>query len=160
VQCHLLGDGPLKSSLEAKAEELRISHHFTLHGPRPHDELADWYRAADLVVLPSLAEGVPNVILEAMACGTPFVASQVGGIAEVVPSNYPCRLVQPADSGELTTAIRESLAFKSAAPRSAFAARSHQDAAAEIEQCLAEALKNTPRNGSSLTQTLVGANSR
>jgi len=92
----LIGQGPLRETLEKQVRRLGMSH-FRFRGALPQAELPDWYRAADVFVLPSRSEGVPNVLLEAMACRTPFVASRVGGIPEVavpevgrlVPPNAP-----------------------------------------------------------------------
>ena len=85
VDCHLylVGDGPLRGALVAQAEALGITVRVTFVGPKLHDELPDWYRAADLTVLPSRSEGLPNVLRESLACGTPFVASNIGGITEI-----------------------------------------------------------------------------
>ena len=73
-----------------------------------HHDLPDWYRAADLTVLPSVSEGVPNVLLESIACGTPFVASRVGGIPEIASPGID-RLVAPGDPLELADAIEQHL---------------------------------------------------
>ena len=80
---YLVGDGPLRRDLVAQAEAHGLSAHITFVGPKLHNELPDWYRAADLTVLPSRSEGLPNVLRESLACGTPFVASNVGGIKEI-----------------------------------------------------------------------------
>ncbi len=151
LSCHIVGEGPLRASLEAQAKERGIADRVTLHGARPHEELVDWYRAADLVALPSLAEGIPNVLLEAMACGTPFVASRVGGIAEVAAGDYACRLVPPADPQALAAAMGEVLVSTREATCCAVAARSHHDAASEIEQCLLTAL-STPSHDLDMIQ--------
>src|SRR5262249_51981196 len=78
-------------------------------GVVPHDRLPDWYRAADLTVLPSHSEGVPNVLREALACGTPFVASRVGGIPELAGEPWG-RLVRPGDAADLVDGLARSLA--------------------------------------------------
>ena len=80
---HVIGGGPLRAALERQAKSLRLSDAVAFHGPIAHQQLPDWFRAADLFVLPSRSEGVPNVLLESMACGLPFVASDVGGIPEI-----------------------------------------------------------------------------
>lgn len=82
-KCYLVGEGPLRSALEDQIAQQGLKSHVELMGSRLPVELADWYRAADLSVLPSVSEGVPNVLLESIACGTPFVASSVGGIPEI-----------------------------------------------------------------------------
>jgi glycosyltransferase involved in cell wall biosynthesis len=66
--------------------------------------LGDWFRAVDLLCLPSHNEGVPNVVLEAMSCGTPVVATHVGGIPEVVP-DLAGVLVPPRDRKSLQDAL-------------------------------------------------------
>lgn len=108
VQCHILGDGPGRGALERQIASLGLADRVKLQGGQPQSQLGDWYRAADLVVLPSLSEGVPNVLLEAISCGTPFVASQVGGIPEIADPNRD-RLVPPRQSRALAAAILERL---------------------------------------------------
>jgi teichuronic acid biosynthesis glycosyltransferase TuaC len=111
VDCHLylVGDGPLRKDLVAQAEALGISARVTFVSPKLHDELPDWYRAADLTVLPSRSEGLPNVLRESLACGTPFVASNVGGISEIADPGFSL-LVPPEDPASLANAIAQSVA--------------------------------------------------
>src|SRR5207244_6384979 len=108
VRLYLVGDGPLRGRLEKAAGALGLADVVSFVGPRLHDELPDWYRAADLTVLPSRSEGLPNVLRESLACGTPFVASRVGGIPDIaeVPAH---RLVSPDDPGALADAIAVTL---------------------------------------------------
>lgn len=82
-QAFLIGQGQLRGSIEADIAKKKLEHSIRLLGGVSHADLMHWYRAADVLVLPSVSEGVPNVLLEAAACGTPFVASNVGGIPEV-----------------------------------------------------------------------------
>ncbi len=106
---YLVGDGPLRTSLERACDALHLTKQVTFAGIHAHHELPDWYRAADLTVLPSLSEGVPNVLRESLACGTPFVASRVGGIPELSadPLN---RLAPPGDARALAEVIAQALA--------------------------------------------------
>jgi glycosyltransferase involved in cell wall biosynthesis len=106
----LVGDGPLRRPLEAEARARGLSAVVSFVGLVPHDDLPDWYRAADLTVLPSYSEGVPNVLRESLACGTPFVASRVGGIPELAEGTA-CRLVAPGDPAALTEALAEVLTW-------------------------------------------------
>ena len=104
----LVGEGPARASLEAQAVRLGIADRVRFVGNVTHDGLADWYRAADTSVLPSYSEGSPNVLLESIACGTPFIASNVGGIPEIADPRFD-RLVPAGDTIALTRALNEAL---------------------------------------------------
>jgi len=84
VRLVLAGDGPDRSKLEHLARELKVSERVTFLGAVPQAQLRTHYGAADALVLASSREGWANVLLEAMACGTPVVASRVYGTPEVV----------------------------------------------------------------------------
>ncbi len=77
-------------------------------GPVSHDQLADWYRAADLTVLCSESEGLPNVLRESVACGTPFVSTEVGSIKEIADPDYS-ELVPKHDAAALARGIETVL---------------------------------------------------
>jgi glycosyltransferase involved in cell wall biosynthesis len=81
-------------------------------GTRPHDEIPLWMNACDVLCLPSLNEGLPNVALEAMACGLPVVASRVGGVPEVAHDGLNGFLVPPSDPIALAEALQRALATK------------------------------------------------
>lgn len=104
-----VGAGPARTPLLERAKALGCLDHVELAGAVAHDELGDWFRSADLLCLPSHNEGVPNVVLEAMACGTPVVATHVGGIPEVVP-HYAGILVPPRVRLALSTALIDASA--------------------------------------------------
>jgi peptidoglycan/xylan/chitin deacetylase (PgdA/CDA1 family)/glycosyltransferase involved in cell wall biosynthesis len=108
IELYLVGDGPLKKDLESQCRRRALEGTIRFAGPVEHCQLADWYRAADLTVLPSRSEGIPNVLRESLACGTRFVASRVGGIPEIAhePAN---RLVPPGDGAALADAIHQEL---------------------------------------------------
>jgi len=80
-----------------------------LVGVQLHRDIPKWMNACDVLCLPSLSEGLPNVALEAMACGLPVVASRVGGVPEIVEHGVNGLLVPPADSHALAAALREAL---------------------------------------------------
>ncbi len=101
-KCYLVGPGPLRSELEVQITKLGLEGRVELLGDQPNGELPEWFRAADLFVLPSRSEGLPTVLLESLACGTPFVASCVGGIPELANLG-PCKLVRPGDSEQLAS---------------------------------------------------------
>lgn len=89
----IIGAGPLRDELQAHIERLGLAREVKLLGALPQDQLAAWYGAADMLVLASEREGWPNVLLESMACGTPVVATAVGGIPEIVEVPSTGRLV-------------------------------------------------------------------
>jgi teichuronic acid biosynthesis glycosyltransferase TuaC len=83
------GDGPegaMGAELRQLAAKLKLETQVIFPGPRRREELAVWYSAADLFVLATAHEGCPNVVLEALACGTPVVATPVGNIPELLDS--------------------------------------------------------------------------
>ncbi len=80
----LAGRGPEDSSLKALAERLGITNRVRFLGSVPHDQLVDYYNAADILVHSSAREGMANVLLEALACGTPIVGSPIPGMDEIV----------------------------------------------------------------------------
>lgn len=108
LRLNIIGDGPLRPKLEAMADSLGLKERVRFVGSVPHDQLPSWFQAVDLFVLPSHSEGVPTVLLEASACRTPWVASNVGGIPEIEHIGLS-RLVTPNRPDELAVAIRERL---------------------------------------------------
>lgn len=105
----VVGDGELREELERRAETLGLAGRVRFLGERPKDEVAALMRAADLFVLPSLAENLPVVLIEAQASGLPAVATRVGGVPELIDDATGI-LVPPADPAALAAAIREALA--------------------------------------------------
>jgi glycosyltransferase involved in cell wall biosynthesis len=103
----LVGDGPERAPLEALAAPL--GDRVRLLGNRPHDELPSLFAAADAMVLPSEREGLANVWVESLACGTPLVISDVGGAREVLDRPEAGRLAA-REPGAIAAAVREILA--------------------------------------------------
>jgi glycosyltransferase involved in cell wall biosynthesis len=151
--CCLIGEGPLKPSLERLIARRQLHPRVRLLGPRPHDQLPDWYRSAAVVVLPSWSEGVPNVLLEAAACGTPFIASRVGGIPEIAHLGAG-ELVTPGDPRLLADAIGRRLTNSLGPPsESPPLIRSHAKVAAELTGLFTQILRtHRPAGGASCLQ--------
>lgn len=95
VRLALVGDGPLRTQLDRQARQLGICDRITMVGAVSPSQLPNWYRAADLTVLSSRSEGIPNVLRESLACGTPFVSTDVGGIREL--ADLPGTALVPAN---------------------------------------------------------------
>jgi len=102
VELCLIGDGPLRGG-STGGERVRYL------GRLPQQELPAWYRAADLLVLPSHSEGSPVTLMEALSLGTPVVATAVGGIPDLLREDAVGRLVPPGDVPALEKVLRELL---------------------------------------------------
>jgi glycosyltransferase involved in cell wall biosynthesis len=96
-------------SLKRRVGELGLEGHVRFVGSRPHAELAQWYNAADLFVLPTRSEGCPNVLLESLACGVPVVATEVGGVPEIIRHGRDGLLHPYGDLAALRDALQSAL---------------------------------------------------
>ncbi len=105
----IVGSGPERQNLERLAEDLGVERRVRFLGQCPHEMLPDIYSAADALVLASSREGWANVLLEAMACGTPVVATDVWGTGEVVRSPEAGLLVKERNPAALSSAITRLL---------------------------------------------------
>ena len=103
----VVGDGVRKKELEEMAAELGIADKVIFAGAR--DDVPSLLKLMDVFVLSSLSEGSPNVVLEAMAAGLPVVATDVGGLPEIVIDGESGILVPPGDSGALAAAVGDLL---------------------------------------------------
>lgn len=106
----VIGDGPLKQTLQSLAQTAQVAHLVRFVGEVSQEELSAWLSAASVFCLPSRNEGTPNVIIEALACGRPVVASAVGGIPDLVRPSVNGSLVDPGDEHGLARGLAEALA--------------------------------------------------
>lgn len=104
---HLLivGDGEEMDDLKTDVHEKGLSDIVTFSGTKASDQIPKLMLASDCLVLPSLSEGIPNVVLEAMACGLPVVASSLPGICEVLKNEETGFLVSPKDVAGLSKSL-------------------------------------------------------
>ncbi len=93
----IIGEGPMRDRFAAQAGELGIADKVRFVGVLPNDAMPRWYNAADLFVLPSLREGTPVSLLEALSCGLPVVVSRAGGMPQVIQDGENGFLVDVAD---------------------------------------------------------------
>lgn len=105
ILCVIVGAGELRTTLARQIHTLGLENYVTLAGGKPHDEIPLWMNACDLFALPSLNEGNPTVVFEALGCGKPFVGTRVGGVPEVITSDKYGLLVEPADPETLAEKI-------------------------------------------------------
>ncbi|MDZ7363255.1 MAG: glycosyltransferase family 4 protein [candidate division KSB1 bacterium] len=108
----MIGSGELEPVLKQQAQTLGIVNKIIWIGQKAHAEIPLWMSAADFLVLPSLSEGYGLVVLEALACGTPVIASRAGGIPEILTSDDFGILVPPRDSEALARAMLEAAGRK------------------------------------------------
>ena len=119
----VVGSGGELENLKAVSRRLNVFEKTTFVGTLPNEQLHQWYGAAEVLVLASSREGWPNVLLEAMACGTPVVASKVGGTPEIILHPVAGRLVQERSGSSFAAAIESLLnALPSRADVRAYAA--------------------------------------
>lgn len=87
IKLLIVGDGPYRETLEKLTKENGVDCFVSFEGRKNKDEVRDYYRNADLFILPSLSEGMPNVVLEAMASGLPIVMTPCEGSKELIDGN-------------------------------------------------------------------------
>jgi len=114
IQYWLAGAGDEEGRYRALAQKLGVATRVHFMGPVANADLPQLYRAADLVVMPSVSEGLANAWVEALACGTPIVISDAGGAAELVTSPVAGRIAERTP-GAIAAAVREILAAPPAA---------------------------------------------
>jgi glycosyltransferase involved in cell wall biosynthesis len=123
----LVGEGPEHDALMQQARTLGVADAVKCAGYVAHDDLAPYYRTADVFVLPSEFDNSPNVVLEAMSAGLPVVATNVGGVAQYVEAGRGGTLVARGDAAGLATAVSDWLLSADARA----AARAHNRAIVE-----------------------------
>lgn len=104
----VVGDGPERDALQALADTSGGGGRIVFTGRR--DDVADIYRTVDALVLPSLSEGMPLVVLEAMSHGLPVIASAVGEVPRLLAGTAHGVLLRPGDTGQLEAALRQMIA--------------------------------------------------
>ena len=120
----IAGQGPDEEKLKALAESLGVADRVELVGSVPHEKLPALYSAADMLVLATSREGWPNVLLEAMACGAPVVATNIGGIPEIITRPEAGVIVPERTPDALAAGIRQL----AAQPPNRAATRAHAEA--------------------------------
>lgn len=110
-QVIVVGDGISRNAYEEEVDNLGLSSRIKFYGEKRHKELSKWFAASDIVCLPSISEGCPTVVIEALACGRPVVASRVGEIPKLVNRDNGI-LFAPRDVEEFTEAILKAFDHK------------------------------------------------
>lgn len=108
ARLYLIGSGSQENELRALTQTWALTEHVQFVGPVKQADLPLWYQAADATVLSSHSEGLPNVLRESLACGTPFVATNVGSVSEIADPTHSV-VVPPGDEAALAAALRDIL---------------------------------------------------
>ncbi len=132
----LVGEGPLDEELKAQADALGVAENVLFLGRR--DDVPDLLGASDLFASASLFEGLPLVVLEALALGVPVVGTNVCGIRDAVQNGVTGRLVAPEDAGALAAGLLETLCQPEVRRRWGAAGRAHFHACHRAERMAAE----------------------
>lgn len=144
VELELIGDGPLRADLTARADELGISDRVRFRGALPESEVAAALEAADLFVLPSVMaadgqmEGLPVALMESLASGVPTVSTRLSGIGEIVVDGETGLLCGPGDAPDLARAIEQMAADPAAVERMSRAGRELVRAQFELDASVAD----------------------
>jgi len=102
----IIGEGPEEQSLRNLAQKLGVASRVCFLGYVHHDQMADKYSAADFTILASANEGMPNVMLESLACGTRVIATDVGGVGEVITAQVAGAIMESRGASSVTESIR------------------------------------------------------
>ena len=158
VTLRLAGEGDERAALEARAAELGLDSRVEFLGALGRDEVLALFRAADAAILSSAWENFPHTVVEALAVGTPVIATAVGGVPEVVADGENGLLVPPGDSAALAAAIRRFFAEPELRERLRSAA------APSVERLRARAglrrARADPRGGGPVTRLLIVGRTR
>ena len=103
----IVGSGPEEDALKSLAQELNLADRITFHSGVAHDRMPEIYNAADALVLASQSEGWPNVLLEAMACGTPVVSTNVSGATDAVSSPAAGRICAERTPAAIAHSVKD-----------------------------------------------------
>ena len=122
---HVIGGGPLQEELEELRDELGLKGKIFFYGYLEHKEIVEHYNSSDLFILPSLEEGLGYVSGEALACGCPVIASNVGGIPDIVIDKKTGLLFEPGNSDDIKDKINYMINNKNRAIEMAEAGRQH-----------------------------------
>lgn len=133
----IIGEGPLRGELEARAKELGLDGRLAFKGFV--DNVEEELRSIDVLVIPSRSEGQPMVLLEAMAAGCPVVAADVGGVADVLSGGCGT-MVPPNDPAAIARAVLRILSSPEEALRIAEAGRKRAEEAYSVERMVEETM--------------------
>lgn len=149
---YLLGEGASEQSIRQLVAGRGLEGSISFVGPVQQSELPDWYRAADATVLSSESEGLPNVLRESLACGTPWVSTNVGSVQEIAAADHSI-IVPIGDDSGLAEGILQSLDLVYRNGAAAYRPRTWSDTAAELRRIMTGSGDSTAVNEATATDT-------
>jgi colanic acid/amylovoran biosynthesis glycosyltransferase len=141
IRLVLVGEGPMRARLQRRAQRLGIADRVTLEGAVGQDEMAGYYAGADVFCLPSFAEGVPVVLMEAMATGRAVAATRIAGVPELVEEEVSGLLVAPGNVAQLADALSRLASSPEQRERMGMAGRCKVVQDFDAESCAARLAK-------------------
>lgn len=139
----LCGSGPMLAKTQQMAQQMQLQDSVRFVGAVPQSQLPTWYQAADATVMASSSEGLPNVLRESLACGTPFVATDVGSICEITDPTHSL-LVPSGDEDALATSMQHILDPIFSSGAKLYVPKTWADSARKLVGILEDAAKNAP----------------
>jgi glycosyltransferase involved in cell wall biosynthesis len=103
----VVGDGPERHKIESRIKTYELETKARFLGWVPQNKILKYFAAADVFIMPSNEEGFPHVLLEAMAVGVPFVATNVGGVKDIVPESMKSNIVEPGDVRGFASRVKD-----------------------------------------------------
>ncbi len=149
-QVRVIGDGPLRAALEVRTAELGLQDRVEFTGALPHNQVRAAYARASAFALPCVVasdgdrDGIPNVLLEAMASGVPVVSTPVSGIPELIESEREGLLVEPGSARALADALDRLLGDARLCERLVRAGRAKIEESFSLERNCAQLLQHFP----------------
>lgn len=134
IHLTVIGDGPGRGALETQTKARGLAQHVSFVGYKSQSEVAEALVKTDVFVLPSFAEGLPVVLMEAMAASRPVVATHIAGIPELVTDGASGLLVAPGDPDALHRAISKIISNPSRATAMGIAGRAKVEAAFDVDK--------------------------
>ncbi|MBN1348680.1 glycosyltransferase family 4 protein [candidate division KSB1 bacterium] len=130
----LVGDGELREEVKQKINQMNLNQHVKLMGNKSHEQIPLWMNACDALCLSSYFEGYPMVLIEAKSCGLPIVATDVGGIKEILHDDASSRIVPRGDAMAIGRGIQQVLQQNRAAGGVLPVSRSWEDVAEDMNR--------------------------
>lgn len=104
---YIIGDGPLREEFKTKVDKLKLNKNIIFLGRQARNKIPLWINASDFIILPSLNEGTPNSVMEALACKTPVLASAVDGTKKLIKDRKSGILFRSGDSRDISKKIED-----------------------------------------------------